>query len=140
MPIKYDWKLVKKADLDKLPKYLDQLPYYILANRNKVTCNVSQSRDHKMFAIRLICKARNCEQNGCEVIYKVQECHACKSFELYQLNEHPTDGNEDPASDDEQQSQRRGLSSHCKKVIEKLIYSKNLTRPKLLHIQFQLFD
>jgi hypothetical protein len=54
------------------------------------------------------------------------------------LNEHPTDGNEDPASDDEQQSQRRGLSSHCKKVIEKLIYSKNLTRPKLLHIQLTM--
>ncbi|RNA17744.1 hypothetical protein BpHYR1_042134 [Brachionus plicatilis] len=133
MPKKNIWKLVEKFENEStVTKYFEELPTTRMLNRKRVNCSICKVstifRTYRKFT------SKQCSQK-CDVQYRIDNCYNTKTINIYSCGSHliPELNNSN-----EDEILRKGISFDCKERIEKIIYEKNIVKPKKIHIDLIL--
>jgi hypothetical protein len=132
MPVKYNWDLKTKLKLTKR-EFKDWISSELSAtiekhNKTNCTCCDKIGSPHKMSSMRLVCKNEECNKDHlCDVKYKVDKCDNDEIYFVYQYNKHKEGLIP--------KSNKHGMSNKIKDFINELIYEKDLSKPKKIHVK-----
>jgi hypothetical protein len=82
--------------------------------------------------IRLICNRITCsnENRICGVKYKILRCCNKNKYTVYQIGDH-VNNNEESV----EKSSKRGIQHYVKDLIDNLIFERDISTPKKIHIK-----
>ena len=136
--VKLDWRFKEKIQFKSCKEFKDWYTTVLIATcdkNNKVRCNCCSSCvNHKMNMRLLWCSGDQCNKNSaCEVRYKILSCeNKNQVYHIYQLNEHAeVDAQENIAT----KKKVRGITNYVKDLINVLIYDKDVSMPKKIHVK-----
>jgi hypothetical protein len=136
MPKKLLWKETSKLKFNnnnELKDWYSKSLEAIVKHCNEVSCQCCTAvENHKMKDIRLICNRNTCnnENRLCDVKYKILRCCNKNKYTVYQIGDHVNNNEENV-----DKSSKRGIQHYVKDLIDDLIFERDISTPKKIHIK-----
>ncbi|CAF0963290.1 unnamed protein product [Brachionus calyciflorus] len=133
MPKILNWKLTQECSSESSLNQYFSTKCTKMTTKRSITCN--SCKTSKMSQSFRTCTSKL--YRDCPVKFKIECCQKESFYRIFQLNVHKCSEKE-ILNENGVDNLIRGIEKNCKDAIEKIIYEKNLTKPKKIHIEVTL--